>query len=120
MEISETPENMITFTQSNKAFFNIVIKLSTSYWSDAKGFYTKKEFRCLRRKSSPESIDYFLMDMNECGIDRFCKQLKLDNYKDGLYHVYMINMSRDWETGYVDDYDYELREYNENSDNFIK
>jgi hypothetical protein len=53
------------------------------------------------------------MDMDECGVDRFCKRINIDKYKDGLYTIHMVNMSRDWETGYVDDYDYELREYKE-------
>jgi hypothetical protein len=59
MEISEMPDDMITFTSPNEAVFNVVIKISTSHWSDAKGFYIKKEFRCLRRKSDPESLAYF-------------------------------------------------------------
>jgi hypothetical protein len=46
-------------------------------------------------------------------VDRFCKRINIDKYKDGLYTIHMVNMSRDWETGYVDDYDYELREYKE-------
>ena len=34
---------------------------------------------------------------------------------DGIYELVTINISRDWETGYVDDYDYKLIPYEDES-----
>lgn len=87
-----------------------VVKLTTSYWSDARGVYQKRALTYLRRKTvgynllveevgciGAEGAVMLFVNLNECA--------------DGVYYVTTCNVTHDYESGYVAGYDFELVPY---------
>jgi hypothetical protein len=92
-----------------------VIRLTTSYWYDNKGLHYKKSLNVLKRKSAGYQV--ILEDCSNIGADEvFPRITNLEECKDGIYQVVTCNEKRDWETGAVDDYDYQLIKYEEQKD----
>ena len=87
-----------------------VVSITTSYWHDKSGAYLKKSFRVLKRKSSG-----YCVLLEDCGMEGaeavLGKIINLNNVSDGVYQVVVCNESKDWETGYIDDWDLELVPY---------
>jgi len=84
-----------------------VVRLSTGTWHDKRGLYQRKTLSFMKRLSSGYQV--LREDAGMIGADLVMdKIINLDSCKDGLYRVVTVNESRDWESGYVDDYDYEL------------
>lgn len=84
-----------------------VVRLVTSHYSTKKGIVIKKELLHLRRLSKGGWIEE---DIQNVGVDLFFKSLtNLNECKDGVYEIEAVNISKDWETGYVDNYDYALK-----------
>ena len=88
-----------------------VVRLDTSAYMDERGVITlKKTIRPLKRKSS----GYQLLQEDVHNLDALEVTdhiVNLYDVKDGVYEVITCNASRDWETGYVEDYDYQLVPY---------
>lgn len=84
-----------------------VVRLRTTMWADKSGIHTKKSLIYLKRLC----VGYNLLeeDTNMAGADMIIQNI-IDLYKckDGIYEVVSCNESRDFETGYIDDYDYKL------------
>lgn len=86
----------------------VVVRIRTTAWSDRRGLYTKKALSFVRRQC--EGHNYVEEDLSCMGAEETLQRItNLDACQDGLYEVAICNESRDWETGYVDDYGYELR-----------
>jgi hypothetical protein len=82
-----------------------VYKLVTTSWVNDRGLHLKKSLILQKRLSSGYQILYedAIMDSESIG-----SITNLLNCKDGFYFIKTINVSRDYETGYIDSYDYEL------------
>jgi len=83
-------------------------------WKSRTSFTDKTSMNLLKRKSCKgcSKCDYFYEELHESSCDRQVVMPK--NPRDGgLYTVKYKNISTDWETGYVDDYEIEFVEYNE-------
>ena len=84
-----------------------VVRLRTTMWADKSGLHTKKSLTFLRRKS--EGFNVLEEDASAVGVEEVLPRiLNLDECEDGIYEVVVCNESHDWETGYVDNYDYRL------------
>ena len=84
-----------------------VVRLRTTMWADKSGLHTKKSLTSLRRKS--EGFNVLEEDASAVGVEEVLPRiLNMDECPDGVYEVVMCNESHDWETGYVDNYDYRL------------
>ena len=84
-----------------------IVRLSTTYWKDARGLHCKKSILFLRRKS--QGVDYLDEDADCVGSDEtFARIVNFYECEDGIYMVAICNESRDWETGIIDDYDFKL------------
>lgn len=84
-----------------------ICRLRTTMWADNRGAYIKKSITFLKRRS----IGYRVLeeDVNAVGAEEVLSRIvNLNECDDGIYEVMTINESRDWETGYIDDYDYKL------------
>lgn len=92
-----------TDTEINKC----VVRIITNTWSDAKGLHTKRDVLYLKRLSNGYNILREEMDITDAD---YVKKLirNLDKVRDGVYEVVMTNVSRDFETGYIDGFDLEL------------
>lgn len=86
----------------------VVVRIRTTAWNDHCGMYTKKSLSFARRQC--EGHNYVEEDLSCIGAEETLQRItNLDACQDGLYEVAICNESTDWETGYVDDYEYELR-----------
>lgn len=90
-----------------------VVRLVTSFWKDnGGGINIKRTLRPMRKLS--RGFQYLENDCDMVGAeDLFGMIVNLDQCKDGVYLVDTCNISTDWETGIVDDYDYKLVPFEE-------
>ena len=82
------------------------------YYQDGR-LELKQGIRLLKRKSCPgcEKCGWMLDELKEL---LYCDSVIMPEIEHGnLYSIRTINVSRDWETGYVDDYDIEIYEVEE-------
>lgn len=86
----------------------VVVRVRTSIWRDKRGLHQRKDLTFLRRKC----FGYNILDEDAVmiGADAVLDRItNLDECPDGLYLVVTCNhLSRDWETGAIEDYDYRL------------
>lgn len=80
---------------------------NSMFFSDGR-LEERRGIRLLKRESCPgcEKCGFLLDDMSEQVIIGSMIIPEIEHGK--LYEVIVINESRDWETGYVDDYDLEV------------
>ena len=83
------------------------VRVKTTLWADKRGLHTKKSLTFLRRQC--EGFNVIAEDVIAIGAGEVLPRiLNLGEVEDGIYEVVVCNESRDYETGYVDDYDYRL------------
>lgn len=92
----------------------LVVRVTTSSWIDKRGIHQKRSIIPLQRKSNG-AFDILNEDANCVGADvTFERITNLDKCRDGVYYVDICNQKMDWETGYIDDYDFILLPYEKN------
>lgn len=97
----------------------LVFRCERTAWGDGGEINFKTRFRLLKRKSCPgcEQCDFLWEDVGErlsMAYDWSTADPIIHEGVNGkMYRLMVTNMSTDWETGICDDYDLELREYNE-------
>lgn len=87
-----------------------VIRLRTTTWSDTKGIHIKRSLTFLRR----HCIGYNILeeDTHAVGVKETVMGItNLNECEDGIYEVVVCNEIRDWESGYLDYWDYKLVPY---------
>ncbi len=83
------------------------VRVKTTVWADKRGLHTKKSLTFLRRQC--EGFNILAEDISAMGVEEVLPRIvNLDKVKDGIYEVVVRDKSYDYETGYVDDYDYRL------------
>ncbi len=93
--------------KNNRITDFVIVRLSTSWWNNNRGLFMKRSLTYLKRKSSGYNI--FDEDSVEIGASEvFPRITNLNDCEDGVYKVNICNVSIDYETGAVDDYDYIL------------
>ncbi len=84
-----------------------VVRLSSSCWYDKNGIYYKRALKFLRKKCKGLNVIY-----DECGAidvdDIYSIILNINECDDGIYEVVVCDEMRDWETGYIDNWNYKL------------
>jgi hypothetical protein len=84
-----------------------VVRVVTTSWMDSKGLHTKRSLNVLKRKSFGQN--YLQEECSAVGAeDAAGNIINLQEVKDGIYEVVVCNASRDFETGYVDDWELKL------------
>lgn len=80
------------------------VKLSISHYKTKSGFGRKENFYHYKEPSSQHLWDLFIEDW--CNHGSYC----IENHPqpEGVYELIIINESKCWETGCVDDYDWKL------------
>jgi hypothetical protein len=82
-------------------------RLKTTMWTDKSGLHLKKNLTFLKRKC----VGYNVVDEDAkmAGAEAVLERIEnLANCADGVYEVVVVNEKRDWESGYVEDWDYGL------------
>jgi len=88
----------------------IVVRLRRSYWHDNDGAYQRISLRYLKRHT--KGFNVFDDDCSMVGAeDVIPKIVNLEKCKDGIYQLAMCNAHKDWETGHVEDWDYQLIQF---------
>jgi len=85
-----------------------------NFYSQGINVHRKQGVKFLKRKSCPgcKYCSWYYDQMNEM-LQSDC--VLLPEIEHGaLYSIRVINESRDWETGYIDQYDFEFYEVEEN------
>lgn len=91
----------------------IVVRLRRSYWHDNDGAYQRTSLRYLKRHT--KGFNVFDDDCSMVGAeDVIPKIVNLAKCKDGIYQLVICNAHRDWETGHVEDCDYQLLPFSPN------
>jgi len=83
------------------------VRLTTSMWKNERGLHFKKSLTYLKRQCAGFNI----LEEDTCSIgaeEVVPRIINLLDVPDGIYQVATCNESKDWETGFVDDYDYLL------------
>jgi hypothetical protein len=89
-----------------------IVRISTSSWKDKRGIHIRKDINYLRKLC----IGYNLLEEDASSlytndiVDYIHNLYEVD---DGVYQVVTCNESIDYETGYIDGYDYKLIPYKE-------
>lgn len=91
----------------------VVVRLRTTCWQDQGAIHQKRSLTVLKRKSRGHN---FLIEDAICAgaNETFRSIVNFATCRDGVYRVHVCNVSRDYETGYVDGYDLKLVPYGEN------
>lgn len=92
----------------------LVVRLSSSLYPTKRGFAEKFTVDILKRKSLLEDglVECLMMDV--CDLDGF--DVEWRKYKPGVYELQMTGIYRDWETGCVEEWEWDLVPYEENTD----
>ena len=106
INIDEKALNMLgeeekNFDKRNEKFF--YIKVAICHWHDNNGLHMRKDIRVLSRKSGKGWKEWFDEDCSMTGGEHMFKHFK--DLDEGIYKV-TFKEYRDWETGYVDGWDY--------------
>ena len=85
-----------------------IVRVKTSTWISDKGIISlRKDIIPIKRKSKGYQI--LQEDAANIGVlEVVDKIVNLDEISDGLYEIITVNEFRDWESGYIEDYDYKL------------
>lgn len=105
--------NASIIESQNKA--SCIVKLKTSSWFDRRGLHSKRSLIFLRRLCKGHNL--LEEDCSAIGSDEAIGSIiNLNSCEDGIYEVISCNEKRDWETGYIDDYDLKLIPYKKESE----
>lgn len=89
-----------------------VIRLRTEMYCRGNSAFIKKSLTTLKKKSTGYNL--LIDDIGHCDANEVLSRIvNLDECKDGLYILTTTNVSTDYWSGYVDDYDYILLPYRE-------
>lgn len=105
--------NNLLISETKEEPNQCVVRISTIGWYSSHGFHTKKSLKILKSKSHGGLYECVVNDLEAGNADLFNRIINIDECIDGLYYIITVNEKRDWETGYIDDWDYKLIPYKE-------
>lgn len=98
-----------TETANKKKEWQLVVRISTSFFESKHGLTYQRQIRYLKRKSfgwNPLEDEF-----RNIGEEALATITNLSSVKDGIYEVVLNSISTDWETGYSDYWDWKLIPY---------
>lgn len=85
----------------------VFVRIRTSCWKNREGIHFKKSMRFLQRKCVGHN--FILEECQSFGAHDFLPMItNFHDVADGVYEVVINRISKDWETGMVDDWDWIL------------
>jgi len=92
----------------------IVVRLRRSFWHDNDGAYQRTSLRYLKKHT--KGFNVFDDDCSMVGAEDVIQRIvNLERCEDGIYQLTTCNAHRDWETGHVEDWDYQLLPFSPNN-----
>jgi hypothetical protein len=88
----------------------LVVRVHTNFFRKKGGYIFKaRSIKVLKRKSTGNMIDLIEEDISNSSVEDFINTIiNFDDVDDGEYYLKAINITHDFETGYVDGYDWKL------------
>ena len=88
----------------------VVVRITTSFWQSDRGLHKQRSLSFQKRKCRGHN---FVAEDASCASpeDTIRSIVNLDESPDGWYEIVMTNISRDWESGEIDGYDFKLIPY---------
>ncbi len=87
-----------------------IVRVVTTAWHNNKGLHTKRSLNLLKRKSF--GFDILQEECIQLGAEDAAKNISnLHKVADGTYELIACNISRDYESGYIDDWNLMLIPY---------
>lgn len=88
-----------------------VVRVVTTAWLDKKGLHTKRSLNVLKRKSFGQNC--LEEECSAIGAEEaIANVININEVEDGVYEVIVCNVSRDFESGCVDDWELKLVPFN--------
>jgi hypothetical protein len=91
--------------------YRTVVRLSTNVYMRGDALVQERRIYTLKRKSIGYNV--FEDDLEMIGTEVWNSIKDINNTPDGKYIIDMCNMSRDWESGTIDEWDLCLTPYTE-------
>jgi hypothetical protein len=85
-----------------------IVSIKTEYYKRGKRFYASKVITPISSLSKGRTLTD---EVSDCGPEVIDQITNLYEVPDGYYQVVLSNVSKDYETGYIDDYDFTLIPY---------
>lgn len=101
-------DELMTISNLESKKNKTIVRISRNYFRNRKGEFVKQtKISPLKRKCTGQQLIEYDYDNVDCEyiIDRI---INLEELKDGIYELIPINLGTDFETGYIQDYDYKL------------
>lgn len=91
---------------------NPVVRISTSVFATHRGLAYRRDISIMKRLTNADGDDLLSYDIGCLGADEVLSRIgNFTDVSDGLYVLRTVNISHDWETNTIDDYDYKLEPY---------
>lgn len=86
-----------------------VVRMGTEAFKRGDTYFYGRTIRVIKKKTE---VDYLHEDCQNVGIQEAIENiLNIHIVKDGIYQLVFCNVSKDCETGYIDDFNFKLLPY---------
>lgn len=90
----------------------IVVRVKTCFYSTRRGLHTRRDIIFLHSRC--QGCNFLEEDAVNIGPDEVIPRIiNLGQVPDGLYTVVTCHEHKDWETGHIEDYNYQLLPFTE-------
>jgi hypothetical protein len=87
------------------------VRVGTEAFKRGDTYFYGRTIRVIKKKTE---VDYLYDDCQQVGTQEAIENiLNINTVKDGLYQLVFCNVSKDCETGYIDDFNFKLVPYEE-------
>ncbi len=100
----------INLNEEKELVPKIIVRVSTHIFQTDRGLSCRKDINFLQRKCIGFNFvkeDISIMDAYTV----YEAIINIDEVEDGIYEMIICNEQKDWETGYIDSWDYKLISY---------
>lgn len=88
-----------------------VVRVGTEGFKRGDTYFYGRTIRVIKRKTE---YDLLHNDCQNVGIQEAIENIvNINKVDDGLYQLIMVNVSKDYETGHIDDFNFNLVKYEE-------
>jgi hypothetical protein len=88
-----------------------VVRVGTEAFKRGDTYFYGRTIRVIKKKTD---VDYLHDDCQQVGTQEAIENiLNIHTVEDGIHQLVMCNVSKDWETGYVDDFNFKLVPFEE-------
>lgn len=91
--------------------WNCIVRIGTEAFKRGDTYLYGRTLRVLKSKTDFDAIHE---ESQNIGVQEALENIvNLQSVEDGLYSLVMCNLSHDWESGYIDDWNLKLIKYEE-------